>query len=118
MAERIPASARSATAPQPSRPGATGRRWRSGPLVAWASVAGFLALLAALALQARSQADRPHRPVAQTLIVRRVYRTTIVEELVPSGAPAPAAGSSVSTSSPTVSGAAPVASAAPVTRTS
>lgn len=118
MAEHTPASVRSATAAKSERPAATGRRRRSGPLVAWASVAGFLALLAALALQARSQADRPHRPVAQTLIVRRVYRTTIVEEVVPAGAPAPAAGSSVSTSSPTVSGAAPVASAGPVTRAS
>lgn len=97
----------------------TGRRRRrgGGGAVASVAIAGFLVILAGLAIQLRDQVAAPARGVRQTILVRRVYRTTVVEETVPAGVAA-APGSSASSSQSTASGPVPLTAAAPVTRTS
>jgi hypothetical protein len=92
----------------------TGRRsGRTGPdrvSVMLFSLAAVLAVLALLAIQIRSG---PSQTQARPLVVlRRIYRTTIVETL-----PGPGRGTSVSQSASS-SGAVQAVSAAPTTRSS
>ena len=79
--------------------------------VALLSVAAFLAVLALLGTQLRGAAA--HAPAHRVVVLRRIYRTTIVET-VHGGAPG---GPSV-TQSVSSSGGAMTPTAAPATRTS
>lgn len=109
------------TAARTSAPAASGRRRRSsaGPdrvAVALFSLAAFLVVLALLGTQLRLTRST-HAPRA--LVVRRVYRTTVVERVLPAGAGGSTGGPSVSQSvSGSGSGAEPPLPALPVTRTS
>ncbi|HET8980093.1 MAG TPA: hypothetical protein VFN87_18215 [Solirubrobacteraceae bacterium] len=79
--------------------------------VALLSLAVFLTVLALLGAQLRSAAA--HAPAHRVVVVRRIYRTTVIET-VRGGAPGgPSVTQSVSSSGGAVSGA-----AAPATRTS
>jgi hypothetical protein len=93
------------------------RRASAGPdraAVALFSLAAFLVVLALLGTQLRHTRST-HAPRA--LVVRRVYRTTVVERVLPAGAGGSAGGASVS-QSVSGSGAEPPLPALPVTRTS
>jgi hypothetical protein len=93
------------------------RRTRGG-LIAAVTIACFLLVLGALALPG-TPTERLRKPAPPTLIIRRVvYRTTVVEELVPPGGAARPASTSVSRSAPVISAPTPVAAPGPVTRTS
>ncbi len=96
----------------------TARRPRRGPdrvTVALLSLSAFLIVLALLGTQlsVAGSKDAPSR----ALLVRRIYRTTVIERVLPAGARAPAGGTSV-TQSVSGSGAEPALPATPVTRTS
>ncbi len=93
------------------------RRASAGPdrvAVALCSLAAFLVVLALLGTQLRHTSST-HAPRA--LVIRRVYRTTVVERVLPAGAGGAANGKSVS-QSVSGSGAEPPLPALPVTRTS
>jgi hypothetical protein len=92
-------------------------RPRGGPdrvTVMLLSLTGFLAVLALLAAQLRATPPAAAAPTPRVVVLRRIYRTTIVEDGLPAGRGG-AATVSVSTS-----GASSAASstAAPTTRTS
>ncbi len=94
------------------------RRARGGAdrvTVALFSLAAFLLVLALLGTQL-SRAGSNHAPARRSVLVRRIYKTTIVERVLPAGVGG-AGGTSVTQS---VSGSSPgsLLGAAPVTRTS
>lgn len=91
---------------------------RRGPdrvTVALFSLAAFLLVLTLLGTQL-SQAGSSHATARRSVLVRRIYKTTVVERVLPAGVGGPG-GTSVSQS---VSGSSPgsLLGAAPVTRTS
>lgn len=91
-------------------------RRRSGPdriTVMLLALTGFLAVLALLAAQLRAAAPAASAPAPRVVVLRRIYRTTIVEDGLAAGRGG-AATVSVSTSGAS-SGA---STAAPTTRTS
>ncbi len=90
-------------------------RMRSLLAVALVSLSAFLVALALLGTQL-SAAGSKHAP-PRALLVRRIYRTTVIERVLPAGARAPAGGTSV-TQSVSGSGAEPALPATPVTRAS
>jgi hypothetical protein len=95
-----------------------GNRMHGGPdrvTVALASVAAFLLVVALLGTQLGStgsgqEADRP-------VLLRRIYKTTVVERVLPAGAPGGGGGPSV-TQSVSGSSAPYTSTTAPLTRTS
>ncbi len=98
-------------------PSAPARRGHGGPdrlTVALFSMAAFLVVLALLG--AGLNLGSGHAAARKSVLVRRIYKTTVVEKVLPAGAGG-AGGTSVSQS---VSGAssAPPLPATPVTRTS
>ncbi|MGN6372307.1 MAG: hypothetical protein ACTHM1_04870 [Solirubrobacteraceae bacterium] len=78
------------------------------------SLTAFLLVLAVLGTQLKGTSSRPRRPL---VVLRRIYRTTVVERVLPAGQTGPTAGASV-TQSVSGSGSAPMSAAAPVTRAS
>lgn len=95
-------------------------RARGGPdrvTVALLSLTAFLLVLALLGSQL-SHAGATHAPPrTRAVLLRRVYRTTVVERILPAGSGGPSGGTSVSQSESGPAG--PLAPpAAPVTRTS
>lgn len=93
------------------------RRTSAGPdraAVALFSLAAFLVVLALLGTHLR---DTPAAHAPGALVIRRVYRTTVVERVLPAGAGGSAGGASVS-QSVSGAGAEPPLPALPVTRTS
>lgn len=90
-------------------PRATSRRGPDRLTVVLISVAAFLSVLALLGTQLRAAASRPRTP--RVVLVRRIYRTTVVETIAGGGGPA--VSESVSSSGSTGS-----VSAVPTTRTS
>jgi hypothetical protein len=94
------------------------RRAHGGPdrvTVALFSLAAFLLVLALLGTQL-SRAGSTHAAARTSVLVRRVYRTTVVERVLPAGSGG-SGGTSISQSA-SGSSAAPPLPAAPVTRTS
>lgn len=77
--------------------------------VALLALAAFLLVLAFLGTQLGASARTAARP--REIVLRRVYRTTVVERIFPAGAGGPAGGTSVSQS---VSGSAAAPAAAPL----
>ena len=90
--------------------GAPSRRGPDRLTVVLLSVAAFLSVLALLGTQLRAAASSPRAP--RVVLVRRIYRTTVVETIA-GGGRGPAVSESVSSSGSTGS-----VSAVPTTRTS
>ncbi len=95
-------------------------RPRSGPdrvTVALFSLAAFLLVLTLLGAQLGNAGATRSAARARAVLVRRVYRTTVVERILPAGSGGPSGGTSV-TQSESGSGGSLALPAAPVTRTS
>jgi len=106
------------TDPRPHATAGPRRPPRTGPdrvTVALASLTAFLLVLALLASQLSPAGATG--AAARATLVRRIYRTTVVERVLPAGSPAAANGSSV-TQSVSATGGEPLPTSAPITRTS
>jgi hypothetical protein len=115
MSEPIAPTPQAPSAPPARTPGA---RRRGGPdrvTVALSSLAAFLLVLAVLATQLHARPVATHRG---TVLLRRIYRTTVIERVLPAGTGGAAGGTSVSQSVSGSSAGALPAAALPVTRTS
>jgi hypothetical protein len=93
------------------------RRARGGPdrvTVALCSLAAFLLVLALLGTQL-SRAGSSRAAARRSVLVRRIYRTTVIERVLPAGVGGPAGTSVAQSVSGSGSGSLP---STPVTRTS
>ena len=113
MTEPLPADSEASTAPLGAVSGHRRRRSPDGVTTGLLALSAFLLVLALLGSQLTSarSTPAPRRPV----VVRRIYRTTVLEKVLPAGS-GPKDGTSVNESSSPAP--AEPAATAPVTRVS